>query len=144
VTVQQMPSQAAEFPLALRHLPADAILHQADYGPLRATLDIETAVPFTAELSSFYFAGWRAWVDGQAVDVQPSTPEGLISVPIPDGRHTLTVAFGETPSRWAADGLSLLSLAVVGLLLWRLPGRPQSATAVGHDTAWWLGLTVVG
>src|SRR5690606_6353288 len=22
--------------------------------------------------------------------------------------------------------------------------RPQSATAVGHDTAWWLGLTVVG
>ncbi|MEM7332771.1 MAG: glycosyltransferase family 39 protein [Chloroflexota bacterium] len=89
--------------------------------PLGATVVVEGNAPFTAVYQTFDFAGWQATVDGQAVPITPSEPEGLISFDVPAGSHTLSVKWGSTPLRSTLLGLSLFSLAgtaVVGFVLY--------------------------
>jgi 4-amino-4-deoxy-L-arabinose transferase-like glycosyltransferase len=111
-------------------LPDGAEVLDAEYGPNRAWLVVTSPEPFRARYLSFYFLGWRVWVDGDRVDVTPSDPEGLLTFDVPAGRHTVRVRFGETPLRRAADIVSVLCL--IGLILYllspfirRLPPMPS-------------------
>ncbi|NJN54503.1 MAG: hypothetical protein HC804_06965 [Anaerolineae bacterium] len=124
--VNHVPEDTADLPpwsarLSSADLPQGATIHTAVYHPLRAQIELETAVPFTARFRTVFFPGWRVWVDGSPVPIIPSDPDGLITFAVPDGRHTIEVAFGETPLRWLADMLSLLSLALLIVILWRAP-----------------------
>lgn len=56
-----------------------------------------------------YYPGWHVVIDDKSFPVQPDMG-GMITVPIAKGKHHITVNFGETPLRLAAD---LLSLAFV-------------------------------
>jgi hypothetical protein len=79
---------------------------------------ISAEQPFAASFLTFYFPGWRASIDGQPAEIEITEPYGLIQVPVPAGQHELTLRFGETPLRLAADWLSLLALgAVVALIV---------------------------
>jgi hypothetical protein len=97
-------------------LPEGATLIDGDYGPNRARITLETPTPFQARYLAFYFPGWRAAIDGESVDITPTDPEGLISVAVPAGRHTLTFQFGETPLRLVVDIISLLSLVALVII----------------------------
>jgi hypothetical protein len=125
IWVQRMPrapllgSDTAQAGPAARLLPGDlpegAQIHQANYGPVNARIDLESPVAFRARYQVFYYPGWHARVDGAAVPITPTEPEGLISFGIPAGRHTITVRFGDTPVRRWAKIASLLSLgALIG------------------------------
>ncbi len=94
-------------------IPKDASVVEADYGPNRARVVVETPVPFRARYLAFYFPGWRVTIDGQPVAITPTDPEGLISFDVPAGQHTVAVRFGETPLRFTCDVISLLSLAIL-------------------------------
>jgi hypothetical protein len=113
-------------------LPPEAELVSADYGPNRAHLVIDTPIPFRARYLTFYFPGWRVRVDGELTEVAPSSPQGLITFPIPAGRHEVTIRFGETPLRALADAVSFLSLLAFGLFLIR---APRFLASPGHDLA---------
>jgi len=103
-------------------LPAGASILSSNYGPNRATIVVDAPRPFRARYLSFYFPGWRAWIDGDPVEISPADPSGLIEFDMPAGQHTVVIRFGETPLRLAADALSVLSLlAFVILLLRPLP-----------------------
>lgn len=102
-------------------LPDGARILRAEYGPLHATIELESPQPFRARYLALYYPGWQVQVDGEAVPVAPSSLEGLLTFDIPAGRHILTVRFAETPLRLLADAVSLLSLAA--LLLTLLPTR---------------------
>ena len=142
VWVRTMPSEhvldddlnAGREPVRLRPemLPEGARVLQADYGPVEATIELDTPVPFRARYMAFYYPGWRATVDGNPIPITPTDPDGLISFDVPAGRHTVCVRFGETPLRLLADAVSLLSLIVLLALIIHppnLPSRPtQSAT----------------
>ncbi|HHH40606.1 MAG TPA: hypothetical protein ENK56_01215 [Chloroflexi bacterium] len=110
-------------------LPQGAALLQADYGPNRARLVVESPVPFTARYLAFYFPGWRVTVDGEPVPIEPTDPTGLIAFPVPAGRHTLEIAFGPTPLRRAVAYVSLLSLAllIVAVAVGRPEGGPSAS-----------------
>lgn len=76
-----------------------------------------------------FYPGWRAYVDGFPVDIQPSDRLGLITVLAPPGDHTVLIRFEDTWSRWAGGIASVLSVFV--LLAWgvrigvqRLRGQP--------------------
>jgi len=73
--------------------------------------DLSVTVPEDTELvfRIFYYPGWYATVDGRATPVFPSGPQGLLSLDVPSGTHTLEVAFGSTPTRKLALAVSLLS-----------------------------------
>jgi len=111
-------------------LPAGASVVEAGYGPNRADLVVETPTPFRARYLAFYFPGWRVRIDGQAVTVAATDPDGLITFEIAAGRHAVAVRFGSTPVRTASTILSLLSVAAILIITLRYPPfrNPQSPT----------------
>ncbi|NKQ37542.1 MAG: YfhO family protein [Chloroflexi bacterium] len=124
--VSRLPQDENDLPvwenrLAQADLPLGARIIQAEYAPLSAEIELETAVPFTARYRAFAFPGWRVEIDGEPVTITPSEPDGLITFPVPDGRHTIQVTFGETPLRLLADLLSLVSLIALIAITLRQP-----------------------
>lgn len=124
-------------------LPGGGQIVEAEYTVNQARIVVRSPEPFRARYLSFYFPGWRAWIDGERVEIAPSDPEGLITFDVPRGQHTIRVGFGETRLRLAADGMSVLSLIALLVVALRLPraasdGRshsaspsPQSAVLIG-------------
>jgi hypothetical protein len=94
-------------------LPPGARVSEASYRPLSSDVTIDSAAAFMAVFDIFYFAGWQARIDGQPVTITPTDPNGLVSFPVPAGRHRVQVYFGSTPLRSAASVMSLLSALVL-------------------------------
>lgn len=111
-----------------RVLPAGAEILVADYGPTKARIMVRSPESFHARYLSFYFPGWRAWVNGDPVEITPSDSEGLITFEVDAGEQEVTVRFGETPLRRLVNAISVLCLAgFLGYWSWpmgyRLAGR---------------------
>ena len=64
-----------------------------------------------------YFPGWQATVDNRPAKIMYHNPGGLIVVAVPKGVHQVRVWFGETAIRLLSDGVSLLSLLVLGTIV---------------------------
>lgn len=143
IWVQRMPQEPdlrdvyagdqSPFRFDLSRLPEGAQLLSARSGALESVVEIESPTSFSARYLALYYPGWRAWVDGQPVEVTPTEPEGLIAFEVPAGRHTVRVRFGETPLRWIADGISILGLLTLVLLTTRTP-RMKPAPADGRPS----------
>ncbi|MBI5350923.1 MAG: hypothetical protein HZB77_16625, partial [Chloroflexi bacterium] len=78
----------------------------------------ESAQAFTVTLNRFYFPTWAATLDGKPIEIAPSSPNGLITLNIPSGQHTIKVFLQPTLPQIAGTSLSLISLIV--LLAYRL------------------------
>lgn len=61
-------------------------------------------------VQSIYFPGWLAKIDGERSTIAYKNPQGLIEVPVPAGKHTVSVTFSETPVRLFADIVSIVSV----------------------------------
>ncbi len=61
---------------------------------------------------AFYFPGWRASIDGRAVDITPTPRTGLISFEVTDGKH-IRVAYVGTNVQHLAEWLSIASAFLV-------------------------------
>jgi hypothetical protein len=94
-------------------LPAGAAIIETSYDTLAATLHLTTPEAFTARYLSFAFPGWMATVDGEAVPIEASDPEGLITFAVPAGEHIIAVRWQSTPLRTALLGLSVMALSGV-------------------------------
>jgi len=66
--------------------------------------------------NTLYFPGWRVTVDGKQVGVEFQDPmyRGLMTFLVPDGTHTVSVAYQESKFRLFGDILSLIGIG--GLL----------------------------
>ncbi|MBN1582537.1 MAG: hypothetical protein JXA89_17645 [Anaerolineae bacterium] len=93
-------------------LPQGAQISSADYGLLRAELEIETPVAFRAIYKQFYFPGWRVLVDGQAVPQIATQPYGLLGFDVPAGKHRIIVKPSTTPLRLTGEVISILALLI--------------------------------
>jgi len=77
---------------------------------------------------TYYFPGWRVYVDGQRLPdsaLRPEGPYGLLTVDIPAGEHHVLLRWGDTPARLVGKGLTLagLALALALVLPWRTLGK---------------------
>jgi len=103
--------------LSAETLPVGAAIISADYGAVRASITLETPTAFQARYLAFYYPGWQVTVDGALVAVTPEPETGLLTFPIPAGAHRIVVWFGETPLRLVADGISILSAVLLGIVV---------------------------
>jgi hypothetical protein len=138
-------------------LPEGAVLKSVEYGLTSADILIESPRPFRAVFNSFYFPGWRAYVDGKMVAIVPTEPYGLISFEVPAGERNIEIRFQDTPLRLAAKVLSAFSALIVLALIirglgvgdWRLeagglPGRDSIRNRLwGLQVALAIALLVV-
>jgi len=130
---QEMPPDS---PLVEQYLAGDALVTAEALEPgasvemiraggasdeLRVRSEGGTALRFL----TYYFPGWRVYVDGDRLpesDLRPETVYGLLTVDIPPGEHHVLLRWGDTPVRLTGKTLTLVSLALALLLLvspWR-------------------------
>lgn len=67
-------------------------------------------------VNTIYWPGWEAFVDDKLVSISYNNSAGLIEFLLPEGKHDVQVRFGETPTRYLADAISLLSFLVLVIL----------------------------
>jgi len=68
---------------------------------------------------TYYFPGWRGYVDGREVGIYPAGPYGLITMKVPAGDHNVLIRFGDTPVRLLGALVSLVSLLLAVAILIR-------------------------
>jgi hypothetical protein len=67
-------------------------------------------------IGQFYYAGWRAMVDGAPVAVMPSTGDGLLRLTVPPGWHEVVVSLVPSNAErwgWMLSGITALSLVAI-------------------------------
>ncbi|MBP8292157.1 MAG: hypothetical protein KAX65_05250, partial [Caldilineaceae bacterium] len=104
--------------------------------PEGVELQVQSAAPATLRLSQFYFPGWQATLDGVTpAPVYPSTQQGLVTVDLPAGEHTLRVAWAKSTVEVWAEWFSLAVALLLGATLalqrrWRLAALPVLAATI--------------
>ncbi|MBI2008170.1 hypothetical protein HYS82_00760 [Candidatus Amesbacteria bacterium] len=70
-----------------------------------------------AEIQTYYFPGWKTYVDNREVSIDYSSDKllGRMQVTIPSGTHQLLVRLTNTPIRTIGNTFSILSLGLLGL-----------------------------
>ncbi len=72
------------------------------------------------QMNTIYYPGWGVLVDNERVDISYDNARGLIHVTIPAGVHSFYAEFRETPLRFSADLISLVSaVTYVVFLIYR-------------------------
>ena len=94
------PSGSAAASAAVTHWEPDAI-----------TVAVETGAPGLLVLSEVYADGWRAYVDGERVDILP-TDHILRGIPVPAGSSVVELRF-DPPAYRAGMAISGLALAAM-------------------------------
>ncbi|MCI0394673.1 MAG: YfhO family protein [Chloroflexi bacterium] len=122
----------------LAALPAGATADILATWPIGVQVAVDSPATFQARYLSFAFPGWQATVDGRPVPITPTVPEGLLTFPVPAGRHTVEVRWELTPLRATFLFVTIVSLAgfavTVVALAGQRPGR-RPAVLVGRRQA---------
>jgi hypothetical protein len=123
-----------------QHLPEGVQAEMLSHTVVSDSYRFTSPQAFTARFNTFYFLGWRAYLDGEERDIQISQPHALIEVAIPPGQHTLLLRFEDTPVRLLANGLSLAALLVT-LIISRIMDHESRITNTASPTPYPLSPT---
>lgn len=95
----------------------------------RYSIDISSPNGATVEIQTFYFPGWRVFVDSKEVPLDPSRDPllGRMQIDLTPGSHTLEAKFGNTPVRSVSNVISLISWLSLPLLFYKLRIRRSRA-----------------
>jgi hypothetical protein len=91
-------------------------------GQLSSRMRVKSAQEFTLRFHSFYFPGWKVYLDGREAPVYPSGDLALLSVDLPPGEHQLLVRSEDTGPRLVGNLVSVvtaLGLFAFSLFCWR-------------------------
>ena len=91
-------------------------------GLLSSQMKVTAAQPLTLRFHTFYFPGWKVYVDAEEAPIYPSGELALLTADVPAGEHEVLVRFEDTPPRLVGNLVSLLTLlglAGFGLFRWR-------------------------
>jgi len=102
-----------------QHLPDTVQAEMLSHSVVSDSYRFTSPQAFTARFNTFYFPGWRAYLNGEEREIWISQPYALIEVSIPPGAHTLVLRFEDPPVRLLANGLSLAALLVTLIILVR-------------------------
>ncbi len=112
------------------------------------TWQVDVSTEATLVFPLLYWPGWNATIDGAPVTVHPAHSSGRIALDVPRGQHTIVLQLGRTPLRLAAELVSLLAWAGIGLCVARYTWRVARCTShVARGTlrvALCIALSVVG
>lgn len=106
-------------------LPAGARVRTVEHNAVSTVFHVESPEAWTMRINTFFYPGWRATVDDEAVDIRVLPPFGLIGVEVPAGEHTVALRFGNIRMRTAANVVSGAALAVCVALGLARPARRE-------------------
>lgn len=80
-------------------------------------LSIKGTSSLRMRFSTFYFPGWNAYIDGVHTMIRIEEDTGATIVEVPEGKHKLTLRFEDTPVRYHAKLISLVSFFIIVLVI---------------------------
>lgn len=93
--------------------------------PLSRLLRVRSEKGMRLSFHTFYFPGWRIYVDGKPQDTYPSRALGLVTVDIPFGDHQILLRFEDTLAQRIGFIIAFLSLLTL-LAILVLEGQGQA------------------
>jgi len=78
---------------------------------------VAAQTPLTLRIRTFYFPGWKAYVDGVPKEIKIEKDIGAMLVDIPQGNHKLVLRFEDTLVRYYSKFLSIVSLFSMVILI---------------------------
>lgn len=75
----------------------------------RLDAEIDAEDLSTVQINTLYYPGWGVTIDGIRVPINFHNPRGVMQIVVPAGSHRLVAEFRETPARFAADLVSVVS-----------------------------------
>jgi len=105
---------------------AATISKRSNFQEYRLKIQSPAAV---AQIETYYFPGWRVWLDDQPIAVDPARDPllGRMQIDVPAGSHTLVARFTNTPVRNLGNLLSVLAWLAVGMF-WLRQAIARSST----------------
>jgi len=85
------------------------------WAPERREFEIVTSSEARLRVRTFYYPGWQAVINGSRADISAEPVTGAMLINVPKGRSMVTLAFMDTPLRWAAKICS--ALAWIGVII---------------------------
>jgi len=129
---QRLQSRFEQNPVIPRLMPPPGvIINAADWGGTSVTIDITTESEAELVFDWLYVPGWRADLNGEQLEISPTSPEGLISLTVPQGTHQVRLTYTGTDLQMLTELISLASLVIIGLVTWGWPRtqRRQDGTS---------------
>ncbi|HWR58370.1 MAG TPA: hypothetical protein VN328_05730, partial [Thermodesulfovibrionales bacterium] len=93
----------------------------------RRTLRVRASAPSVLRVSTFYYPGWKAWLDGNIIQIETEEESGAMLLGIGVGEHMLELKFADTPIRFYSKIISLVSFLVFTFLAVFLRRRGKKA-----------------
>ena len=104
------------------------------YGPERIAIDADAASDGLLVISEPYEADWKAYVDGQPVQIR-ATDYAFRGVPLTKGRHTVVLKYEPASLTWGIWISVASGLIVAALVLWRVVSWAVRAAQSSDQTA---------
>jgi len=89
-----------------------------DWKSAKRVIKVKAATPVELRISTFYYPGWKATMDGIETPVRVEHLTGAMIINIPDGEHVLDMKFEDTLIRFVARLISVGTCLIVGFLLY--------------------------
>ncbi len=107
-------------------------------GFLSSEMVVTSPREHTLRFHTFYFPGWKAYLDGLEAPAYPSGELALLTVDIPAGEHQVLVRFEDTTPRLVGNLISLLTaLGLVAFAIFRWRWKAVATAAI-------LGVLLLG
>jgi hypothetical protein len=114
VTSPKVEAYLAGQPLPLAEIiQGTGSVASIDHGAGVEQVAVLADVPITLQFYTYWYPGWRAWVDDQEVAARASGPDALITLDVPAGEHHVRIRFTNTPLRTLAAIISLLTALIL-------------------------------
>ncbi len=112
---EYMPKWVKQKPIGHFKEKAEVIKGQGNisdiyYDANRVSFNYDSASPAIVQISTIYYPGWRAFSNGVEKSIFYDNKVGLIDLKLEQGNQKVTLVFGETPTRIAADLISIAGL----------------------------------
>ncbi len=97
-------------------LSGNAAPRVVEWKPERRVIEIRADTNASLKISTFYYPGWKARLDGMPVTVAAEKGTDAMLVDVPAGIHTLRLTFEDTPLRRFSWFVSFGSFLILALL----------------------------
>jgi hypothetical protein len=87
----------------------------SSWKPGEIRLQTSTPTGMQIRVSQFYYPNWTAQLNSvpTKINIEPSKPDGLISLSIPSGEHEVLLQLQQGPAETVGKIISLISIVLV-------------------------------
>jgi uncharacterized membrane protein YfhO len=88
-----------------------------EWKPEKRVIDTEVTEHALLRISTFYYPGWEASIDGKKTPIKIEQETGAMLIEVPKGKHMLELRFVDTQVRYYAKLISLVSFFIIILVI---------------------------